>query len=175
MITNIQLTTKEKFLLEDSKSHEEQCILKYGNYANLATDDQLKAVFRSNGQKEEEHLQTINQLLSGKVPAMGGQSNQSSQNSGQNGGTQSGKQSGSQQSSIENSSNGTNSFKASDKDLCTDMLNSEKYVSGAYNTAIFEFKDAQVRDVLNHIQTEEQKHGEAIFAYMQSKGMYSPS
>jgi spore coat protein CotF len=66
-------------------------------------------------------------------------------------------------------------FNASDKDLCTDMLMTEKYVSGAYDTAIFEFKDASVRDVLNHIQKEEQKHGEAIFAYMQSKGMYKLS
>lgn len=166
MITNIQLTTKEKYLLEDAKSHEEQCILKYQNYANLATDAALKAVFRSNLQKEEEHLQTINQLLTGKVPAMGGQSNQgNSQNSSSmSAGSQS------QQHSVESSGK----FNASDKDLCTDMLNTEKYVSGAYNTAIFEFKDAQVRDVLNHIQTEEQKHGEAIFAYMQSKGMYKP-
>ncbi|HWT76882.1 MAG TPA: spore coat protein [Mobilitalea sp.] len=169
MITNVQLTTKERFLLEDARSHEEQCILKYDNYANLATDAELKAVFRSNGKKEEEHLQTINQLLSGKVPPMGGQ------NSGQSGGQssiQSGQQS--QQSSVEKSSTGSNTFKASDKDLCIDMLNTEKYVAGSYNTAIFEFKDAQVRDVLNHIQTEEQKHGEAIFAYMQSKGMYKP-
>ena len=57
--------------------------------------------------------------------------------------------------------------------MCIDMLNTEKYVSGTYDIAIFEFKDPKVRDVLNHIQKEEQKHGEAIFAYMQSKGMYS--
>ena len=49
----------------------------------------------------------------------------------------------------------------------------EKYVSAAYNTAIFEFKDTNVRDVLNHIQKEEQKHGEAIFQYMNSKGLYN--
>lgn len=49
----------------------------------------------------------------------------------------------------------------------------EKYVSGAYDTAIFEFKDTEVRDVLNHIQKEEQKHEEAIFKYMESKGMYN--
>lgn len=168
MISNVQLTTKEKFLLEDAKSHEEQCILKYRNYANLATDAALKAVFRSNLQKEEEHLQTINQLMSGKVPAMGGQSNQGGGQNNQSTSMSAGSQS--QQQSIEKSG----AFNASDKDLCTDMLNTEKYVSGAYNTAIFEFKDAQVRDVLNHIQTEEQKHGEAIFAYMQSKGMYKP-
>jgi spore coat protein CotF len=170
MITNVQLTTKERYLLEDAKSHEEECITKYSNYANIAVDAQLKAVFRANGQKEEEHLQTINQLLAGKVPDVnsGSQSNAGTP-------TQDSKFQNiqSQQASIEQQNNGTCPFKASDKDLCTDMLMTEKYVSAAYNTSIFEFKDPKVRDVLNHIQTEEQKHGEAIFAYMQSKGMYT--
>ncbi len=179
MITNVTLTTKEKFLLEDAKTHEENCIKKYSNYEQLACDAQLKAVFRANGQKEQEHLQTINQLLSGQVPSMN-QGSQGSQNSQSSQGGQSSKQSGharvqSQQASIDQQSSGTSAFKASDKELCTDMLMTEKYVSSTYNTAIFEFKDTQVRDVLNHIQKEEQKHGEAIFAYMQSKGMYSPS
>lgn len=170
MIANVQLTEKERFLLEDAKSHEEECILKYWNYANLATDAQLKAVFRANGQKEEEHLQTINQLLAGQIPEpnkSGGQNNpgNSSQHNWQN--------IQSQQASIDQQSSGNAAFKASDKDLCTDMLMTEKYVSSTYNTAIFEFKDPQIRNILNHIQTEEQKHGEAIFAYMQSKGMYS--
>ena len=62
----------------------------------------------------------------------------------------------------------------SDESLCNDMLMTEKYVSGTYDTAIFEFKDPQVRDILNHIQKEEQKHGEAIFKYMESRGMYNP-
>lgn len=192
MITNVvTYTTKEQYLLQDQKTHEEQCILKYQNYSKLACDEQLKAVFRSNLQKEQEHLQTINQLISGKVPSMAGQSSQQSgqnqqqtQQSGQNqqqtqqGGQISSSSSGmlnmanSQQNSIDQNPN--NSFKASDKEMCIDMLNTEKYVSGAYDTAIFEFKDAQVRDTLNHIQKEEQKHGEAIFAYMQSKGMYNP-
>jgi spore coat protein CotF len=54
------------------------------------------------------------------------------------------------------------------------MLMTEKYVSGAYDTAIFEFRDPQVRQILNHIQKEEQQHGEAIFNYMESMGMYNP-
>jgi spore coat protein CotF len=176
MITNIQLTTKERYLLEDAKTHEEECILKYGNYAKLASDEQLKSVFRSNGQKEKEHLQTINELLSGKVPSMsGGQSGSQGGSQSQSAGQQSGTSATSQQQSQSSQANtSSNSFQASDKDMCIDMLNTEKYVSGTYNTAIFEFKDASVRDVLNHIQTEEQKHGEAIFAYMQSKGMYTP-
>ena len=171
MITNVTLTTKEKYLLEDAKTHEEQCILKYDNYSNLATDAELKGVFRSNLQKEKEHLQTINQLISGQVPSMGGQGGQGN---GQQQSGQSGQMPQSQQTSVDQQSSGASGFKASDKDLCIDMLNTEKYVSGAYDTSIFEFKDAQVRDVLNHIQKEEQKHGEAIFAYMMSKGMYTP-
>lgn len=58
--------------------------------------------------------------------------------------------------------------------LCSDMLMTEKYVSSTYDTAIFEQTDSNVRQVLNHIQKEEQGHGEGIFKYMQSKGMYTP-
>lgn len=177
MIANVTLSTKEQLLLQDQKSHEEQCILKYDNYANLAVDSQLKTIFQNNAQKEREHLQTINQLLNGQVPSMAGQSNSNSQQ--QTGQQQTGQQSGqqaanwtmTQQESIDKA--GSTGFKASDKEMCIDMLNTEKYVSSTYDTTIFECKSAQVRDVLNHIQKEEQKHGEAIFAYMQSKGMYS--
>ncbi len=61
-----------------------------------------------------------------------------------------------------------------DAALCNDMLMTEKYVANAYNTAIFEFVDSNVRQVLNHIQKEEQQHGEGIFNYMSSNGMYNP-
>lgn len=177
MIANVTLSTKEKLLLQDHKSHEEQCILKYDNYANLAVDSQLKSIFKSNGQKEREHLQTINQLLNGQVPSMAGQSQGNTNSSQQN--QQQGQQQNqqpvawatSQQAAIDQS--GKTGFNVSDKDMCIDMMNTEKYVSSTYDTTIFECKDASVRDVLNHIQKEEQKHGEAIFAYMQSKGMYS--
>ena len=149
----ITLTQKERMLLEDQKSHEQLCIEKYSNYANQAKDNQLKQICKNNEQIEREHLNTINQLLSGNVPQMNQGQNQSA---GQN---------------INNTQSVTGNL--SDKDICSDLLMTEKYVSGAYDTAIFEFKDTEVRDVLNHIQKEEQKHGEAIFKYMESKGMYS--
>ncbi|ARE89310.1 Coat F domain protein [Clostridium formicaceticum] len=50
----------------------------------------------------------------------------------------------------------------------------EKYVSATYNTAIFEFTNTNVRQILDHIQKEKQQHGEDIFNYMQSHGMYQP-
>jgi spore coat protein CotF len=173
MIANVTLSTKEQLLLQDQKTHEEQCILKYDNYANLAVDSQLKTIFKNNAQSEREHLQIINQLLNGQVPSMAGGTQQQTgqqQSQQQSSGQQGTNTPMSQQETIDKST--TTGFKASDKDMCIDMLSTEKYVSGTYDTTIFECKSAQVRDVLNHIQKEEQKHGEAIFAYMQSKGMY---
>jgi spore coat protein CotF len=168
LIMNLSLTSKERLLLEDQKSHEEICIQKYSNYAKLASDQQLKTIFNIHAKIEQEHLNTINQMLSGQVPALnnqqgGGITNQQQQQS---------KQPQQPFSNIQQQGSSTN-FQTSDKDLCTDMLMTEKYVSNAYDTAIFELKESQARDVLNHIQKEEQKHGEAIFKYMESKGMYS--
>ncbi len=180
---NINLTTKERLLLEDQKSHEELCIEKYSSYESLASDQELKNIFKSNGQKEKEHLNTINQLLSGQVPSMNNQQQQQQQQQMQGQQMKMQQPQGMQSQMMQSnqkmqqaglkSQSSSSGFLGSDKDLCSDMLVTEKYVSGTYDTAIFEFKDAQVRDVLNHIQKEEQQHGEAIFKYMENKGMYT--
>ncbi len=163
----MNFTTKERFLLEDQKNHEKICVQKYSSYANMASCPELKNIFQQNGQKEQEHYNTLDQLLKGQMPSMG-QSGSQQQSSGQQSGSQMQMKSGGQTFQSQGNSN----FSNSDKDLCTDMLMTEKYVSGTYDTAIFEFRDPQVRNILNHIQKEEQQHGEAIFKYMESKGMY---
>jgi spore coat protein CotF len=150
---DITLSQKERLLLEDQKSHEQICIEKYTNYGNQAKDTQLKQICKANELVERNHLDSINQLLSGKIPDMNQKQNQ---NSGQT-----------------VSSTTASGPSLSDKDMCSDLLMTEKYVSGTYDTTIFEFRDTGARDVLNHIQKEEQKHGEAIFKYMESKGMYT--
>ncbi|MBU3103275.1 spore coat protein [Clostridium gasigenes] len=158
----ITLSQKERMLLEDQKKHEQICIEKYTNYANQAKDTQLKQIFNANCQSERTHLDSINQLLSGTIPQMNQQQNQGSAQPVAN------------PSSTTNMNNAQSSgVNLSDADMCTDLLMTEKYVSGTYDTTIFEFRDTNVRDVLNHIQKEEQKHGEAIFQYMESKGMYN--
>jgi spore coat protein CotF len=158
----LQLTQKEKMLLQDQQNHEKICIQKYNNYANQAQDTQLKQLFTSLEQQEQQHLNTINQVLSGQVPNMSSQQ-QSPKNS-----TQAQASSQTTQSSTQGAT-----ANQSDASLCTDMLMTEKYVSGAYDTAIFEFTDTNVRQALNHIQKEEQQHGESIYQYMQSNGMYN--
>ena len=52
------------------------------------------------------------------------------------------------------------------------MLSTEKHVSALYNTGVFEFSDVQARTMLNHIQSEEQQHGQRIYEYMNANGMY---
>ena len=159
------LSTKERMLLEDQKTHEEICIKKYDDYSNMASDQELKDLFKDNARIEREHLDTINQLLSGKIPQM----NQ------QGGGQQQQQQQQQQQAQGSPMPQGdAKDSNESDKFFCIDMLSTEKYVSGTYDTAIFEFQNPQVRNVLNHIQKEEQQHGEKIFCYMSKKGMYQP-
>lgn len=161
----INLSTKERMLLEDEKSHEQLCVDKYNEYSNKAYDTELKNLFSQLAQKEQQHLDSINQLLSGVVPNV----NQ------QQGSQQGNQQNSSIKQQLTNQSQinfGTNSYNEHDKMLCSDALSTEKFVSSTYNTAIFEFRDKNIRQVLNHIQKEEQEHGEKIFNYMSKHGMY---
>lgn len=150
----LNFTQKERMLLEDQKTHEQVCVDKYNNYANQTQDPQLKALFKSYSQQEQQHLDSINQMLNGQLPPM----NQGNQ-----------QQNSSSQSKVQGAM-----ANQSDAVLCNDMLMTEKYVSDTYNTAIFEFVDSNARQVLNHIQKEEQQHGEGIFNYMNNNGMYNP-
>ena len=161
----LNLTTKERMLLEDEKKHEQLCVQKYQDYSNKASDSELKNLFSQIGQKEQQHLDTINQLLNGTVPNVNqsqGQGNQGSNNQNQ-----------SSMTNLNLQSMQGNSYNEQDKMLCQDTLTTEKYISSTYNTAIFEFADKNVRQVLNHIQKEEQEHGEQIYNYMSQHGMYN--
>lgn len=160
----MNLTQKEKMLLQDQKKHEELCIKKYNSYANQAQDQGLKQIFKANELQEQQHLSTINQILSGQTPNMNQQQNQQNQQ-----GMQLSSQPSQQSNKIPLSNNSQNS---TDADLCDDVLATEKYISSTYNTAIFEFRDPTIRQALNHIQKEEQQHGESVFQYMQNNGMY---
>lgn len=150
------LTQKEQLLLQDQKVMK-NCALKIYKLCKSIKGSTTKTNILNNAQEEQEHLNSINQLLSGQIPNVNSQqNNQQQQNSQMESGT------------------GTGLTTTNDADLCTDLLATEKYVSSTYDTAIFEFRDPNIRNVLNHIQKEEQQHGEAIYKYMESKGMYNP-
>ncbi|HEX3075356.1 MAG TPA: spore coat protein [Lachnospiraceae bacterium] len=179
----MQLSQKERMLLEDDKEQEELCVQKYQSFAKQASDPELQQLFNKLSQEEQHHYDMINQLLQGQQPNMN-QSSGSSQmsssqmSSGQMGSSQMGSsQMGSSQmsSSMSQSSSVIFGKQGSDNDklLCTDLLSTEKYVSGAYNTGVFEAANPVIRQTLQHIQKEEQKHGEQLFNYMHSHGMYN--
>jgi spore coat protein CotF len=160
---NINLSQKERMLLEDQKKHEEMCIQKYKSYANQTQSPELKQLLNAYAQQEEQHLNTVNQILSGQVPNMNQQQGQQQQ----------GQQNHQYQQMNAQQAGNASMINQNDAMICQDLLATEKYVSGTYDTAIFECVDTNVRNALNHIQKEEQQHGEGIFNYMLSNGMYN--
>ena len=157
----LSFNQKETSLLNDQKKHEELCIKKYSSYANQTQEPQLKALFNTHGQQEQQHLDSLNQMLGGQLPNMQGGQQQSQQQYQQQ----------SAQTNFPAIQQGGGA--QADQVMCEDLLSTEKYVSSTYNTAIFEFRDPAVRHVLNHIQKEEQEHGQQIYAYMAAHGMYN--
>ena len=155
VMKTMKLTQKETMLLQDLKTSEEICIEKYDQYARKADDQALADLFLTIKAKEEEHLSTINSLLSGTVPMTGG---------GQQNGQNSQSQPGDGQATKK-------SHSKTDEYLLKDALDTEKHVSGVYDTCIFEFTDAGARSALNHIQKEEQEHGQMLYDYMAAHGM----
>ena len=159
----LNLNSKERMLLQDEKKHEELCIEKYNKYSEMASNPELKNLFSQLSEKEKQHLNTINQMLSGVLPnTISGQ-----------GGKQQNQQSNNQSSNEQklNYYQSQTDFN-NDRMLCQDSLSGEKYVSSTYDTAIFEFRDTNARQILNHIQKEEQEHGEKIYNYMEQYRMY---
>lgn len=149
------LTAKENSLLKDLRGQEQLCIDKYTRYAAEAKSSELSALFNSMAETEREHLKTINEMINGGTPVM--------------------------PQSIGNSNNyntGVFSYaneedKKQDAFLCTDMLATEKHASSIYDVSVFEFSSPENRRTLNHIQAEEQQHGEQLYKYMTSNGMYN--
>ncbi len=149
---------KETSFLQELKSQEQVCVDKYNRYAANACDHQLKTLFTQIAATEQGHLDTINQMISGTVPSM------SSGNKSQQ------KPLDYSMPTYTNCSN--QEAKKNDCYLCSDALATEKHVAGVYNTGIFEFTNSDARNVLNHIQKEEQEHGKQIYDYMAANGMY---
>lgn len=152
----MQLTNKEKTLLEDNLNAEYLCIRKYEQYAAMASDSNLKQLFSSLAGKERQHAETLKNFLS-----MGGQSTQNMFES--------------YTPPIGNHENIQNSLGITDAQLLNDALSTEKHVSGSYNNAVLESVSPQIRKQLQHIQQEEQDHAESLFNEMKNRGWYKLS
>ncbi len=181
------LTQKEMMYLKDAKSQEELCVAKYTEYSKQVSCQQLSSLLQQIGAHEQKHLQTVQQMMQGQIPnvgSSGGQQQggmQQSQLSAQGGGgmtmqasTSSGQMQhrGQQQMQAGQMGGNMSGQPLNDKQICEDLLTTEKAVAGLYNTATFEFTNPQLRQVLAHIQKEEQEHGYQLYNYMAQKGWY---
>ena len=136
----MELTQKEAMLIEDLKTQEKTCAEKYARNANQAKDPQLKALFQELSQNEISHLNMLDQITDGFVPAINA-----------NGGND--------KTFTATYGAQDNPDKLNDCFLCNDLLAAEKHASGLYGTSVFEFSQKPLRDVLNYIQAAEQNHG----------------
>lgn len=150
-----KLTPKETQLLNDLKSQEQLCIDKYTKYASEAKSTELSNLFSEIANTEREHMKTIEDMMAGQTPVMPqtiGNSNNA--NTGA--------------FSYENEED-----RKQDAFMCQDMLATEKHASSVYDVSVFEFVSPENRRTLNHIQSEEQQHGEQLYKYMSTNNMYS--
>lgn len=149
----MELTAKEKYLLNDMLDQEKLCIQKYESYAEKASNEQLKALFNSMADIERMHHKTISEMMEGKVQSIVAPPMETNNCNCQNVGYT------------------DEETKKKDEFMCKDMLTSEKHVSALYNTSVFEFTNPDARKMLSRIQADEQQHGERLFAYMKNNGM----
>lgn len=155
-------TQKEASLLEDLKNQEKVCVEKYGKYAAQALDPELKQLFSHIQSLEQQHEQTVTTMLNGQWPQQNQQNQQTQQQN---------------QQAAKNPPPAYTTPKTPEKEadafLCKDALSTEKYVSNVYDVSIFEFRAPEARQILNRLQSEEQAHGEMLYAYMAKNGMYA--
>jgi len=174
-----QLTQKERSLLKDQMAHEEICIRKYTGYANLTKSQELRNLFNELAQEERNHYDTLSRYTGSQGGMQQtGPKQQDSRMKGADFETASFDDQTHQWSAYgqqpHQGQQGQQTGSTDDAAICQDMLMTEKYISGTYDTTVFESVNPQLKKDLQTIQDDEQKHGEKIFDYMQKQGYYKP-
>ena len=151
----MMLTEKEMTTIKDLRTQEETCIKKYEKYSQQAHDTELKSLFQTLQKNEQQHYDSLSQVLKGSVPRCDCNDTQ-----------------GRDYNPTRTYDQMTNSEdKKEDCFLVTDCIGTEKLVSSEYNTNVFTCGDSNLRKLLADIQIEEQNHAEMLYKYKQVNGM----
>lgn len=149
------LKEKEITVIQDLQTQEKSCIEKYSKYAQQAKDPELKKLFETLSSKEQEHYNSLQQVLDGNVPDVDCNSTE-----------------GANYNPTPTYDASTDSEdKKSDCFLATDCIGTEKLVSSEYNSDVFVFGNSKIRKLLADIQIEEQNHAEMLWKYKTANGM----
>lgn len=151
---------KELTFLKDLQKEEKLCADKYTKAASCAADPALQDMLTEIAGHEQQHHDTITQMMAGTIPTPQPKPMPKPKKGAAN-------QTGAPKSTA------SRQGKMEDAYLVKDLLATEKYVSGAYNTAVFEFVDENARHALSDIQQEEQHHGKQLYDYLSANNMYN--
>ena len=149
------LSEKETAAIKDLQTQEETCIEKYGKYSAQAKDPVLVNLFTELKKDEQQHYDSLGQVLSGSVPSC-------------NCNYRHGKE---YNPTATYDAVSMSEDKKSDCFLATDCIGTEKMVSSEYNKDVFVFGDSDIRKLLADIQIEEQNHAEMLYKYKTVNGM----
>lgn len=149
------LSEKETAVVKDLQTQEKTCMEKYQRYSSEAKDPVLVNLFDELHKKEEQHYNSLEQVLNGTVVQCN-----CNDSDGKNYNPKA------TYSATEQSKD-----KSSDCFLATDCIGTEKLVSSEYNSDVFAFGDSAVRKLLADIQVEEQNHAEMLYKYKMANGM----
>lgn len=150
-------TKKEQDFLKDLQSEEKVCIEKYHRAAESACDEGLKKIFNGIEKAEQHHYDTLTQMLGGTIPQQKKAAKQQQNQAPAPGSLK---------------SKAGRAEKQQDAFLLADLLGTEKHVAAEYNTAVFEFKSPEARNILSGIGVQEQNHGKQLADYMMANNMY---
>lgn len=148
------LSEKETTVIKDLQTQEQCCVEKYERYSKLAKDQVLIDLFTDLHGKEQKHLESLTQVLSGKVPSCDCNDRD-----------------GKDYNPAATYSMAPSEDKKTDCFLATDCIGTEKLISGEYNSDVFNFSGSDVRKLLADIQVEEQNHAEMLYKYKTVNGM----
>ena len=142
------LSEKETTVIKDLQTQEQSCVEKYERYSKLAKDQVLIDLFTDLHGKEQKHLESLTQVLSGKVPSCDCNDRD-----------------GKDYNPAATYSMAPSEDKKTDCFLATDCIGTEKLVSSTYNTEVIALGDPGVRKLFDEIQIEEQNHAEMLYKY----------
>ena len=163
----VNLTNKERFLLEGEKYQQQLAIDKYNNFALQAADPILKTIFSNLSEIEENHLNMVNEMLQGRIPQINTQTlhpyytNTSSLSN-----------------EYLNIGNMTitsmdNSFDDGDNIICFDALTTEELLHSTYSASSLEFEESEYKSILSKIIDDKKNSLQYLNDYMTKKGMYN--
>jgi len=165
----VNLTSKERFLLEGEKYQQQLVIDKYNDYALQAQDDSLKSLFSNLVKIEEKHLNMIDEMLQGKVPQMNKENihpyyenNSINSNDYINIGNIT-------LTSLDDNS----SYDDGDKIICFDALTTEELLHSTCSASSLEFEKTEFENILKYIIEEKSENLKYLNDYMTKKGMYN--